>query len=58
MICPMKFNAHTLDVEGDCLRLANICEENDCAWYDEKNECCIIRTLATNISNIKVTVAR
>ena len=54
MICPMKFNAHTLDVEGDCLRLANICEENDCAWYDEKKMQCCIKTLAQKSNNVSL----
>jgi len=59
MICPLqpRITNSTKTVSDYEFKAVNGCLE-DCAWYDEKNKCCVIQTLAKNLSNIKVSVAR
>jgi len=46
--CPILLTSNSVDENCD----------DGCAWYDPNNKCCIIQTLAKNLSNIKVSIAR
>ena len=45
-VCPMKFNAETLDLNGSHQLAGCECELNDCAWWDEFTGTCAVKTLA------------
>ena len=32
--------------------------DNECGWYDEKNKCCVMLSIAKKLSQLKVSVAR
>jgi len=54
MICPLKFNSNTLNVDGvkSTYRDACRCEEKECAWWCVKDQKCAIPDIANGIYDI------
>jgi hypothetical protein len=45
--CPLKFNWKTLDKDGNPFHLnACLCEEKECAWWEENRGTCAVKTIA------------
>lgn len=55
MICPLKFNSNTLNVDGvkSTYRDACKCEEKECAWWAEKDKQCAILEISDSLYGIE-----
>ena len=50
MKCPMKFSREPeFDHRGGCLTDYN-CDEDECEWWDETNNCCAIFRIAISLT--------
>jgi len=57
MICPLKFNSNTLNVDGvkNCSTYRDVCkcEKKECEWWIELTKQCVVAEIATSLYGIE-----
>jgi len=57
LACPMKFNPHTLDRDGELAADGCQCQHDGCAWWNKDSDQCAVLDIAFILRNDTISIA-